>query len=916
MKTLHNFVIKVVLLLIFGHWVAAQDSASVSPTARDSKNIDQTSSVLQGLKVWGSAFLICLTLYVIVRPRFPLAFNFRNTVQKFNTPLASENHGTIGWIWRIFKYSDDEIFENCGMDGIVLIRILRLGMKLSIVGVINAIYLLPIYVFGCPKENNVDYDGVCKIKRDKISNSGLNHLAHESDSLYAVTIAIYVLFGSAMIFLFQEFEWFTKTRHKFLALARTNNYTIYVAHIPEEYRSDIALLEYFQSIFGADAVVDAKIARNIPILDSKVALRETTRTNLESAMNVQNIKGKDPYHVLKTGKIVDSIPHYELQIQELNSEISILFSDIDAIKLKEEKEYVERRDQLSKIVYQDTVPLSPSNENVSSDDPVGSASANEGIMYNFKDLTIDSAKAPLQAVKVPLQAVKGVYDLLKSTEEGSARDAGFVSFSRLCCKAQALQTIHDQTPFTFEVVKAPLPNYIFWKNVGLSHKNQQIGTIITTTLWVALCIFWTVISAALSGLVEIENLEKAWPDLKNASEKLRTFLTNLQPILVVLSTALVPPIMRVILRYEGHISLTALEASLYSKVSWFFIVQVFYMQAISGSVLKKLKDLRDDPAEVLTEDLGRTIPSQVGRFISYVLVKTFSQCIFELTRVGPVLLSLLRKCFGPNLTEKESQRTWMGLSPLTVPTTLDYPRAMSYIMLNFIFLLVFSCIAPIMSFISVVIFLLHALIYRNQLIYTYSHENDSGGQFWESFMKIMIVMMVISEITLIFIVSTRGGIGPAILLLPLLAITFFFSRYLHKEHFRVTEHLPSVLCMKEDLKNRNLDISFLKGKYSQPALVEREISLGGDDSEKGRKSEAHSTQDFEERLIMSTSDNCVHPSEESVSFRGDNAGSNDSVELRESEVSNIYNLEEQACTPEILQKSASTSSPDKVDIAV
>lgn len=37
------------------------------------------------------------------------------------------------------------------------------------------------------------------------------------------------------------------------------------------------------------------------------------------------------------------------------------------------------------------------------------------------------------------------------------------------------------------------------------------------------------------------------------------------------------------------------------------------MQAISGSVLKKLKDLRDDPAEVLTEDLGRTIPSQVGR---------------------------------------------------------------------------------------------------------------------------------------------------------------------------------------------------------------------------------------------------------------------------------------------------------------
>jgi len=815
------------------------------------------------------------------------------------------------------------------MDGIVLIRILRLGTKLSYVGIFNAIYLFPIYIAGCPDEDTEGYSDTCKDNRDMIGRSGLAHLSKQSINLYATTVAAYVLFGCALKFLFQEFKWFTKARHKFLSLPRPNNYTVYVAHIPEEYRSDTALLEYFQSIFGDEDVVDAKMARDIPILDSKVALRETSRTELESAMNVRNIKGKDPHHVLKTGQIVDSIPHYELQIQELDSEISSLFSRIDAVKLKEGEQYTEKRCRLSKIICQGTCPLTPLKEEkkssiglveggiISDVISLATASAKEGILYDMKDLTIDSARAPLHAAK-------GVYNLLKGAEEGSARDAGFVSFSRLWCKSQTLQTVHDQTPFTFEVENAPLPNYIYWKNVGLSHKKQQLGHFISTILWLALCTFWSLITGALSVLVGIEKLEKIYPGLRDeSSNTVRTIVATLAPAVIVLAISIVPPILRIICRHEGHISVTALEASLYSKLSWFFIVQLFYLQAISGSILLQLKGIGDNPI-IFFKDLGTSMPLQVGDFISLVLLKVFIQCIIELLRVGPLILSLFRKCFGPNLTEKESQRTCLGLSPLTVPRTLDYARTTSYIMLNFICLLVFSCIAPIMSFIQVFVFFLHRLTYRSQLIYTYSHENDSGGQFWGRFMKIMILLLLISEVTLFAIIISHGGYGPAVCLTPLLAVTFIFSRYLHKEHFRVTEHLPAILCMKKDLKNCDLDVSFVKGKYSQPALIEREIALDGDDSGKIRESEAHSisfdgddsgktrisethsislggydsweirnseahsTHDLNDRLLLSTSDNCVHPSGKLVSFRGDNVARNDVGELRESEVSNLY----------------------------
>ena len=227
-------------------------------------------------QIYGSAFAGVFCLYVIVRPRFPLAYNFCNSVKEYNTKLSESHFGHVEWIWKNFQHSDDEIFDNCGLTALVLLRFLRLGLKVAAVGIFNSFYLIPVNLYGC--DSLIDE---CSSIVDGIERIGLGNLSLNSYSLLATTVAAYVMFGSTMYFIYNEFEWFTSARHKFLIIPRPDNYSVYVAHIPKRYRGDVALLEYFRSVFDEEDVLEAKIALDLHSLERKVHIRERTVQKLE-----------------------------------------------------------------------------------------------------------------------------------------------------------------------------------------------------------------------------------------------------------------------------------------------------------------------------------------------------------------------------------------------------------------------------------------------------------------------------------------------------------------------------------------------------------------------------------------------------------------------------------------------------------
>lgn len=252
-------------------------------------------------------------------------YTFNSTPHGEQTELARNRHGVFNWMWNIFKATDDEIFHNCGFSAIVYLRFLRLGFKLSAWGILNSIYLIPINVYGCDAE-----DDPCSDLKDAINRASVGNVSSNNPSLLATTFAAYVIFGKAMHLIFKEFRWFTKYRHKFSTKARPDNYTVYVSHIPEEYRSDIALLEYFRSIFSHEDVLEAKIALDLFNLDKKVSRREAVLKRLEHAINIRNIKGYEPTYMAETGA----------ELHELNEEISNVVTQVESAKNQEKDKFM------------------------------------------------------------------------------------------------------------------------------------------------------------------------------------------------------------------------------------------------------------------------------------------------------------------------------------------------------------------------------------------------------------------------------------------------------------------------------------------------------------------------------------------------------------------------------------------------
>ena len=876
----------------------------------DQELAKQTTSevVVYSFKIFGSMFAGIFVLFLFLRTKFPLVYTYNTVMSEKRTRLSENTHGWFNWIYKIFQHSDEEIFEQCGMTAIIYLRFLRIGLKvclifdlcsfsmphgclypffsinniffsdgqLALVGIFNSFFLFPVNMYGCADLGVVNQtwtdeqkiaEGLdaCTTLVDKINKISLGNVSASNHRLVATTLAAYFMFGTAINLIFKEFKWYTEMRHKFLVKRRPDNYTVYVSHIPKEYRSDVALLEYFRSIFSHEDVLEAKIAVDTHNLEKKIARRLEIVGKLEHAINIKRVKGIEPHHINLKGKMVQSISAYGKELKKLNSKISNVIDEIVAAKSTETKKFLRdmvlvndieasmsdltmdrvahilkrgpvaslyhgpgsrkldvstdddddddnrqivsnERDSVRSVDIESEIPLvrsdasnkdelltllnsrqvpswtdlggsddlrlnkpvlweQPIIETVASSDEedkklstptseirvfdlnhdfptsenpiehplllrdstmlahditpkatakctaisdgherddtlksdvecfdqveisssieinpsidittgeadkkieqskpapwrksfhLGSLTSRSSPLQgdlrsvrskksftlgpvsnslgSITTKTVDSAKKVgnivgkggkavsdnmfkaghhladgFHIVGKGLQiggryvgqrasntirdiAVGGAYyatkaqkrvtKLLVNSPDGTVLDSGFVTFSNLSAKNQCVQMLHHATPFTFLVKHAPLPKDIFWKNVGIPHKEQQIGFVIAQALTVGLFILITIPVAFFTSLSETDNLQEVIPALEKAIIRypwLPTFLSQLSPVLLVALTAVLPFVLRYISRYEGHVATTELNASLLAKLSVFMVRYVLFL---------------------------------------------------------------------------------------------------------------------------------------------------------------------------------------------------------------------------------------------------------------------------------------------------------------------------------------------------
>jgi len=783
------------------------DNSTQGSNSADS--LTETEIIKTTCAVYGSIFAALFIVFLIVRPRYPHVYNLKKSFPAFHTPVADDAFGRISWMWKVFTVSYDDIRDQCGMDAMTTVRLLEFGVKLSLVGVFNSIFLLPIYgLMGDVVAN----EGVS----DPIKEVSLSNLGQGSNFAIVTTFSAYILFGAAMYFIAKDFEWFTAHRHTFLSKKRVQNYSIFLSGLPPEMQNNRALREYFAICFSHNAVADVHVALAISNLEKKVAKRNALLPKLEHSINVLTIKGETPMHKAKIcgGEKVWSVPAYSKEIADLNEEI-----DSRRKKLESMQEERENRASNGDVeTGEDEMQLQPDPEETD----IFDEHPEQGSKIAMYSKSFKSSASKMKAI-------------ITGGEDGAPRNAAFVSFADLTSANIARQTVHQSEPWSCVPVEPPMPELVNWKNVGKSNNSKQIGELISLVLTSVLCIFWTIPVGIVASLSNVEGLTELLPFLKAPVETYAWFsslLALLAPLLLVVFVSLLPMILLTFLKFEGLIEMeTYQHPSLFSKLASFTIIQTFFISTIASTLSKSLQQILDKPRSIFAI-VGSALPAQSAYFIQIIIVQNLLALGIELLRISPVAQNIIRKVVAKklahNLTEKERNESFMGLRSLEAPLEYYFGRELGgKIILVQMVLYVYGCMSPITTYFTLIVFGLLAIGFRHQFLYIYPIANDSGGKLWINFQRLSVTCMILAEIILGAVLLLKEVFIAAVLMVPLITTTILFDIYLKRRHYSVTCYLPMGECATIDHNNESEGITYesFKDAYLQPELKEMSSAL-------------------------------------------------------------------------------------------
>lgn len=335
------------LLIMENHSITAIDfqssrflesfgSGAPSEAPTSSQTISSSNDTLvirETLRVYGSLYLVFFLTFCYARKRFPKQYNLRSWVPGMECELAktSDYPGWFSWVFRVMRVNDNQLLQTIGMDGLCFIRCLRLGAKLSFGGVVNSVWLIPLFL-------TAESESAAVQVTDKFAKISVANLSSGSPRMAGVVIAAYIILFYTLHLITKELDWYAEFRHKYLSQRIPRNYTIYVSGIPEELRSDFALADYFRSWSSESAIVEAHMTMDTPTLDIDVAKREQLIDKLEHAMAKEHILGVTLQHskvsfknVFSRGLVtekVDSVAAYKMELNKLNHKISIAIGSI------------------------------------------------------------------------------------------------------------------------------------------------------------------------------------------------------------------------------------------------------------------------------------------------------------------------------------------------------------------------------------------------------------------------------------------------------------------------------------------------------------------------------------------------------------------------------------------------------------
>nr|XP_019706960.1 CSC1-like protein At3g21620 isoform X4 [Elaeis guineensis] len=293
----------------------------------------------------------------------------------------------------------------------------------------------------------------------------------------------------------------------------------------------------------------------------------------------------------------------------------------------------------------------------------------------------------------------------------SVMPAAFVSFRTRWGAAVCAQTQQTRNPTLWLTKWAPEPRDVYWQNLAMPFVSLTVRRLIIAVAFFFLTFFFMIPIAFVQSLANIEGIEKAVPFLKPIIEVhiIKSFIQGFLPgIALKIFLIFLPTILMLMSKFEGFISLSALERRSASKYYLFLLVNVFLGSIVAGTAFQQLHTFMHQSANEIPKTIGVSIPMKATFFISYIMVDGWAGIAGEILRLKPLIVFHLKNFFLVK-TEKDREEAMD-------PGSIEFGSSEPQIQLYFLLGLVYAVVTPFLLPFIIIFFGLAYAVFRHQVL--------------------------------------------------------------------------------------------------------------------------------------------------------------------------------------------------------
>ncbi|KAL7188034.1 hypothetical protein ACSBR1_037971 [Camellia fascicularis] len=394
--------------------------------------------------------------------------------------------------------------------------------------------------------------------------------------------------------------------------------------------------------------------------------------------------------------------------------------------------------------------------------------------------------------------------------------AAFVSFNSRWGAAVCAQTQQSKNPTLWLTNWAPEPRDVYWKNLAIPFVSLSVRRLLISLTVFALVFFYMIPIAFVQSLANLEGLERVAPFLRPVVEVkfVKSVLQGFLPGLALkVFLYILPTVLMIMSKIEGHVALSVLERSASAKYYYFMLVNVFLGSIVTGTAFQQLHAFLHQAPTQIPRTIGVSIPMKATFFITYIMVDGWAGIASEILRLKPLVIFHLKNTFLVK-TARDRERAMN-------PGSVDFPETLPSLQLYFLLGIVYAVVTPILLPFILVFFALAYLVYRHQVINVYNQQYESAAAFWPQVHSRIIASLLISQLLLLGLLSTKKAASSTPLLVALPILTLAFHNYCKKRFEPAFRKYPLEEAMAKDLQERtsepDLNLkSYLSDAYLHP----------------------------------------------------------------------------------------------------